>query len=122
MAIGDMMMASYQDTREHLEERLTHLIQRLQRVEDNRRRERNPLEPDWEEQAVTRQNDEVLDGLDAGGYREIDLIRAALNRLDNGTYGTCISCGKLIAPARLKALPYAVQCMACAAQAERERR
>ena len=116
------MMDSYQDTREHLEARLIHLTQRLQKVEDNRRRERNPLEADWAEQAVTRQNDEVLDGLDAGGHREIDLIRAALNRLDNGTYGTCISCGKLIAPARLKALPYAVQCMACAAQAERERR
>ncbi|MDH3598641.1 MAG: TraR/DksA family transcriptional regulator [Candidatus Tectomicrobia bacterium] len=116
------MMESHQGTRQHLEERLTHLMQRLHKVERNRRRERNPLDPDWQEQAITRQNDEVLDGLDAGGHQEIEAIRAALNRLDNDAYGTCITCGEPIAPARLEALPYAVQCMACAAKAESERR
>jgi RNA polymerase-binding transcription factor DksA len=90
----------------------------MHKVEGDRRRDRNPLEYDWEEQAITRQNDEVLDGLDAEGRREIDAIRAALHRLDSGTYGTCLTCGKLIAPARLEALPYAVQCITCASQAD----
>ncbi|WP_089943890.1 TraR/DksA family transcriptional regulator [Candidatus Entotheonella palauensis] len=112
------MMDTHQDTRQRLEERLTRLIQRLHKVEGDRRRERNPLEPDWEEQAITRQNDEVLDGLDAEGHREIDMIRAALNRLDSGTYGICMTCGDPIAPARLEALPYAIQCIA---QAENNR-
>ena len=115
-------MDSHQDTRQHLEERLTRLMQRLHKVEGNRRRERNPLDPDWQEQAITRQNDEVLDGLDAEGQLELKRIRAALHRLDSGTYGTCIACGEPIAPARLEALPYAVQCIACAEKAEIERR
>ncbi len=115
------MMDTHQDTRQRLEARLTQLMQRLHKVESDRRRQRNPLDPDWEEQAITRQNDEVLDGLDTEGHREIETIRAALNRLDSGSYGICISCGEPIAPARLEALPYAVQCIACAAQAERMR-
>ncbi len=115
-------MDTRQETRQRLEERLTRLLQRLHKVEGDRRRERNPLDPDWEEQAITRQNDEVLDGLDAEGHQEVDVIRAALSRLDSGTYGTCMTCGDSIATARLEALPYAIQCIDCATEAERERR
>lgn len=115
-------MKSHQDTRQHLEERLTRLRDRLHKVEGDRRRERNPLDPDWEEQAITRQNDEVLDGLDAEGHHEVRAIRAALSRLDSGSYGICMTCGDPIAPARLEALPYAVQCIECAAEAESGRR
>ena len=115
-------MDAHQDTRQRLEERLERLTQRLHKVEGNRRRERNPLDQDWREQAVTRQNDEVLDGLDAEGQREIEAIHAALKRLDDDVYGSCMTCGKAIAPARLEALPYAVQCVVCASQAERDRR
>ena len=115
-------MDAFHDTRQRLEERLAYLTQRLHRVEGARRRERHPLEADWQEQAITRQNDEVLDGLDAEGHREIELIHAALARLDDGTYGRGITCDKAIAPARLTALPYAVQCIACASQGERDRR
>jgi DnaK suppressor protein len=114
-------MDAHAATRQRLEERLERLTERLHKVESNRRRERNPLDLDWQEQAITRQNDEVLDGLDAEGQREIDVIRAALKRLDDGDYGSCMTCGKAIAPARLEALPYAVQCVACASQAERGR-
>ncbi|PON13473.1 hypothetical protein C2W62_34165 [Candidatus Entotheonella serta] len=49
------------------------------------------------------------------------MIQAALKRLDSSTYGTCMSCDSQIAPARLEALPYAVQCIDCASKAERER-
>jgi len=38
----------------------------------------------------------------------------ALARLDAGTYGTCRSCGKPIAPERLEAIPWAATCIACA--------
>ena len=114
-------MALHQETRQHLEDRLARLMNRLHKVEGDRRRERNPLEADWEEQAITRQNDEVLDGLDAEGQHEVRAIRAALSRLDSGSYGICMACGDPIAPARLEALPYAVQCIECAAQAESER-
>jgi RNA polymerase-binding transcription factor DksA len=108
-----------QDLRQHLEARLIDLTQRLTKVEQDRRRATHPLDPDWEEQAITRQNDEVLDVLEAEGSQEIAAIRAALQRLDDGSYGRCVRCGESIAPARLQALPYAVQCIACATQSER---
>ena len=115
-------METKQAIRQRLEERLLHLQQRLHQVERARRREINPLDPDWQEQAITRQEDEVLDSLDSEGQREIIAIQAALKRLEDGTYGDCQTCGEPIAPARLKALPYAVQCIACASQAESKRR
>lgn len=38
-------------------------------------------------------------------------VQAALDRLDNGTYGTCVICGKEINPKRLEALPWATLCL-----------
>jgi RNA polymerase-binding transcription factor DksA len=38
---------------------------------------------------------------------ELREVRAALERLDAGTYGLCLQCGKPIDPERLKAIPTA---------------
>jgi DnaK suppressor protein len=43
-------------------------------------------------------------------------IDAALARLDDGSYGQCVRCGKPIAPARLAARPTAATCITCAAR------
>ncbi|HUG14197.1 MAG TPA: TraR/DksA C4-type zinc finger protein [Thermomicrobiales bacterium] len=43
----------------------------------------------------------------------IELVEGALERLDAGTYGRCERCGKQIAAARLKALPFAGHCISC---------
>lgn len=50
--------------------------------------------------------------------REIDLARvtSALGRLDEGTYGECVSCGEPIAPKRLDHDPAAPTCIECARQ------
>ena len=40
--------------------------------------------------------------------------REALNRLDNGNYGACESCGQSIATARLEAIPFTRFCVKCA--------
>ena len=50
---------------------------------------------------------------------ELGLVEAALRALDDGTYGTCISCGNLIAAERLEALPWALTCIDCARKASR---
>jgi DnaK suppressor protein len=47
-------------------------------------------------------------------------VQAALQRLDDGKYGTCERCGKEINPRRLEALPYATLCIDCQAIVERE--
>jgi DnaK suppressor protein len=49
----------------------------------------------------------------------LDEIGAALQRIDDGTFGTCAECGSVISEERLKAIPYAPLCVRCArAQAE----
>ncbi len=49
----------------------------------------------------------------------IGKIQQALARLDQGTFGTCTSCGKSISPARLRARPVTDQCIECKTEAER---
>jgi len=55
---------------------------------------------------------------DAAGERLVE-VEAALERLDNGTYGTCEVCGELIAIERLEALPETRMCLECRREAER---
>ena len=40
-------------------------------------------------------------------------VREALVRLEDGSYGLCVSCGQAIPRERLEALPHASQCVAC---------
>ena len=39
-------------------------------------------------------------------------VRTALERIADGTYGTCLDCGQPIEPARLEAIPWAQYCRA----------
>ena len=43
-------------------------------------------------------------------------VEHALNKLADGSYGQCESCGKPIAPARLEAKPAARHCIDCASK------
>ena len=47
-------------------------------------------------------------------------IEAALQRMEEGEYGWCLSCGELIARGRLEVDPAATQCIDCAAKHETE--
>ena len=51
--------------------------------------------------------------------QQLELVDAALARLDAGTFGTCLRCDKAIAPARLEALPWAAHCIDCQAVVDR---
>jgi RNA polymerase-binding transcription factor DksA len=50
----------------------------------------------------------------------LEQVRAALQRLDDGTYGFCRRCGKPIDARRLEALPYAEYDLECQEIVERE--
>ena len=49
-------------------------------------------------------------------------VQHALDRLENGTYGTCEACGREIGAARLEARPAARFCVADQGAAERDAR
>lgn len=49
----------------------------------------------------------------------VNALSAALDRLNDGEYGTCVECGEEIAPARLQALPEVQTCVRCQDRIER---
>ena len=70
----------------------------------------------------TASMDQVRDSaLLATVRRTLVELRAAQERIAAGTYGTCESCGRPIAPERLEARPEARTCVTCAARAARTR-
>ncbi len=70
---------------------------------------------DWEELAVEREEDEVLEGLGTSGQDELVKIKAALARMDEGEFGFCVTCGAEILPERLDVVPHTPFCRDCAA-------
>lgn len=109
-------MSKLEQQRAKIEETLAHLRRRSEKV---RRDLHRPLEADSKEQAAGAENDEVLTELQIEGERQIILLEEALRRMDGGQYGQCEDCDQAIGEARLAALPYAVVCLSCAEQRER---
>ena len=69
---------------------------------------------------ATETYDRELDyTLEENSEHVLEEIKAALKRIEEGTYGMCTNCGKQIAEARLEALPWATLCIDC--QRDRER-
>jgi DnaK suppressor protein len=46
-------------------------------------------------------------------FAQLELVDAALARIEEGRFGTCVRCGKPISAARLEALPWAAYCIDC---------
>lgn len=71
---------------------------------------------DWEELAVEREGDEVLERRGTDAQAEIAKIKAALVRMEDDEFGYCVDCGDDIAEDRLEVVPYTPFCCKCAAK------
>lgn len=111
-------MTDFDLVRRRLTDRLSELNAQVGRIEDE---QGQPLDDDFEEQAVAREDDEALDAVERSALAQIALTQQALARLDSGTYGLCATCREPIAPARLEALPAAAQCIRCASAVAHDR-
>lgn len=88
----------------------------------------NSLEEETEEETY---DNHLADSATATLNREIDYtleensehvlaaIDEALSRIEEGTFGTCVRCGRAIAEERLEAIPYATRCIDCKRLEER---
>jgi len=90
------------------------LENRLERIKKHIRHSETEIEPDFEDQATQRENDEVIDNLSRSIQKQLSEVRQALRRIDDGTYGICSFCGEPISSARLLAIPYTNLCRKCA--------
>lgn len=103
------------DTRkDQLETRLHELESRLNSIEQELD---EPVSQDSEERATEREAEEVLEDLGMAGVQEIRMIRAALDRIRDGSYGECVRCAEAISEERLDVLPHTPLCRDCAARA-----
>lgn len=55
----------------------------------------------------------------ANDEETLELIESALERIEEGTYGSCTECGARIPKTRLNAIPYTPYCIKCADQSQR---
>lgn len=105
-------MKTLKERKQSLESRLEELNSRLHEIGDELESHNSK---DWEELAVERETDEVLEGMGVSGQEEIKAINAALKRIEEGEYGFCVTCGDEVSQERLDVLPFTPFCKNCAA-------
>ncbi len=68
---------------------------------------------DAADHAVQSYQKELLFLQGTNGHVQLTQVRSALERLEEGTFGECLHCGKMIGEKRLEALPWTPYCIAC---------
>lgn len=97
-----------------LKNRQAELEIRLTKVKRDANHTNQAVSADSSEQAVERENDEVLEAIGEEAMHELVQIKHALERIDQGSYGECEDCGGGISEQRLVVVPYTSQCIECA--------
>jgi DnaK suppressor protein len=69
--------------------------------------------------AIATEQAELRSQMASFESRELAQIESALDKIRRGRYGRCDTCDQPISPVRLKALPYATECIGCARRDER---
>ena len=100
-----------EEIRARLMQQKAYLRKRVSTIHEHAR---DPLEQDSAEQAAQLGNVAVVSALENEAVQQIAEIEAALQRLEAGTYGVCVTCGEPVGEGRLKVRPAAMQCRDCA--------
>ncbi len=113
------MTTNYNLLRSRLENEQKRLSEQLDQLEANvhpaEEREGSPFGKREEGAAETLELEERL-ALEKRVRDQLAEAEHALHKFEEGTYGLCESCGQLIDPERLEALPQARRCMSCKTQ------
>jgi RNA polymerase-binding protein DksA len=104
-------MTTIEQRRSQLQTRREELVQRMQAVEAELA---SHSTPDWEDQAIEQESDEVLERMGQAARAEVLQIDAALGRIEAQEYGYCTRCGAEIGAERLDLLPFTPFCRDCA--------
>jgi len=95
---------------EALQERQAELTARVEEIAADLSQKHSA---DSGDQAVERENDEVLIQLRENAAEELNQIKAAKQRIDEGLYHQCQMCDEEIPDSRLTAVPYTTLCLTC---------
>lgn len=87
------------------------LSEEMARLEDEARDSREAEVRDSIDDATSSQSTSEALQEDALVSQTLIQVRDALKRVEDGTYGKCIACGRQIEAPRLEAVPWAVYCL-----------
>jgi DnaK suppressor protein len=103
-----------------LEERLHVLLEEAGKTCSDMRQDNNGDFPDPTDRASLESDRNFLLRIKDRERKLIMKVKEALDRIDNGTFGICESCGKPISEKRLMARPVTTQCIDCKTEEERK--
>ncbi|TAM86807.1 MAG: molecular chaperone DnaK [Jatrophihabitans sp.] len=69
-------------------------------------------------EAGAERNDEIAQSLTAAARAALHDVTEALQRMDEGSYGSCAACGRALPLERLELLPQVSRCAACLQSAQ----
>lgn len=121
-AMNTLTHTQRQQLQTSLEQRQTQLQQELAAVQQEQEQhaedtEDMPREPDANQSRDTSDR-EVRHAELLRDQQELQAVKAALQRMEDGSYGECVSCGKNVAPERLQVSPAAARCIQCQTKVE----
>ncbi len=99
---------------EELHQRRLAIVGGVEDVEGELKNITEEQEAELEEEAQKERIATVLEHLSTRDRQALEEIDEAILRIVRGTYGKCLSCGRYIALARLRALPTTRLCIDCA--------
>jgi len=96
--------------RKKLLEKEQELIGEIARLDQDARQSQQSEVQDYSDQATA--DEEKSTALEESNIERatLQLVRDAIKRIDDGTYGTCVDCGRQIAESRLEAVPWTPYC------------
>src|SRR5436305_13171410 len=99
--------------RKRLESRQQDLRRMVTRTEQDGRAADEDTAQDIADRAASSYNKEFLFHQSNNERQTLQMVEGALDRIRQGTFGECISCGKEINPKRLEAVPWTRHCIEC---------
>jgi RNA polymerase-binding protein DksA len=106
------------DERARVQEALSY-IQEENRGQLEDEREEIPSDNHPGDMATSTFDRELDATLEGNEERLLQAIDAALQRVEDGSYGICRTCGQPVGAERLEALPWTTQCIDCKRREER---
>ncbi len=100
--------------KKRLEERQQELRKKVATMQqDGRSADVSDTAQDIADRAASSYNKEFLFHQSTADRQLLGMVEGALNRIREGNFGQCISCGKEINPKRLEAVPWTRHCIEC---------
>ncbi len=105
--------------KKRLETRQQELRRTVSRTEQDGRTVDEDSAQDIADRAASSYNKEFLFHQSNSERQLLQMVESALERIRQGSFGECISCGREINPKRLEAVPWTRHCIECQEKLEK---